>query len=168
MKKLSFLMFVIGSLIFSETDISAKNDIVLVTNQDDVIAFTARFTIQYSIIAKKDTKLITELDNNNYSAITNHIIQLVETHEVDPKTIIPYLKAKGSLQFATAYKKLFLIYFNHSKGLTTLPSSIFYIVDDTGRYKYVEFKNTYGAKHTVYDGAVLSDIMITKKMLRYE
>ncbi len=168
MKNLFIIMFAIGFLISSETEMYAKNDTIILTKESDVFNFSSRFSIEYASLAKRDISLIKELDSDNYPHIIAQIKHLINNDECNPKTIIPYLKVKGSLRYVTAYKKMFLIYFRQMRGFKAWPQSIFYISDQNGRFLYVELKDVYANKNVVYDGGVLSDIMVTKKMLIYE
>ena len=147
--------------------VNAKNDTVRLTRQDEVFRFASRFGIEFSSIAKRDIRLIHELDDENYKYVINCIKGFLNDYKINPKNILPLLKSRNILHYATAYKKMYLIYYREKLGFKSWPQSVYYIINEKGRFLYVEFKDVYDGEHLVFDQAVLKSVEITMKMLDY-
>jgi hypothetical protein len=116
------------------SELSAKNDTVIITNIDDVMSFASRFSLEFSSIAKRDIRLIHELDADNYGYVISEIKRLIGNYNINPKNIIPVLKSRNILHYATAYKKMYLIYYQEMRGFKSWPQSVYYIKDPKGSF----------------------------------
>jgi hypothetical protein len=161
------IMIVIG-LILSAFVVHGKNDTVFIShsNFDKVARFNAAFQTAYTNVAKDDIGLIQGLDDN-YNKIIGKIKSTIYNDRVcDPNSVIPILKAHGSMRYIIAYKKMFVIYFREIQSMRTYPESVYYITDEKGNFLYVELKEVYENKHLVFDQGMLKDIRVNKQMLR--
>lgn len=158
-------MIVMG-MFLSTLSIQAKNDTVFISDVQKAIRFNAIFQTVYTDIAKDGIGLIKGLDVN-YKSIISFMKSNIDNGLVcDPNSIIPYLKAKGSMQYLTAYKQMFAIYFREIKSMRTWPRKIYYITDDNGNFVYVELKEIYHDKGMVFDQSMLKQVIVNKRDLR--
>jgi hypothetical protein len=98
-----------------QSELKAKNDTVTITNIDDVMSFASRLSLELSSIAKRDIRLIHELVEDNYGYVISEIKRLLSEYKINVKYILPILKSRNILHYATAYKKCIL--FIIEKGL---------------------------------------------------
>ena len=165
MRAIAYVLFGVFTSIVIQCESSAKNDTVYITKQDDVFRFASRFSIEFSSIAKRDIGLIKELDEDNYVYVISEIKRLLSEYKINVKYMLPILKSRNILHYATAYKKMYLIYYRERLGLKSWPQSVYYIKDPNGRFLYVELKDVYNNEHVVFDQAVLKSVEVTQSML---
>lgn len=165
MRTIVCIIYTVCHMLCMNSELSAKNDTVIITNIDDVMSFASRFSLEFSSIAKRDIRLIHELDADNYGYVISEIKRLIGNYNINPKNIIPVLKSRNILHYATAYKKMYLIYYREMRGFKSWPQSVYYIKDPKGRFLYVELKDVYTNEHVIFDQAVLKSVEITQKML---
>jgi len=165
MKTIICIMYTVFYMLCMHSEVSAKNDTVFISNIDDVMSFASRFTIEFSSIAKRDIRLIHELDADNYGYVISEIKRLLSEYKINVKYILPILKSRNILHYATAYKKMYLIYYREMRGFKSWPQSVYYIKDAKGRFLYVELKDVYTNEHVIFDQAVLKSVEVTQKML---
>jgi hypothetical protein len=165
MRTIVFVICIVCHTLYMHCELSAKNDTVIITNIDDVMSFASRFSLEFSSIAKRDIRLIHELDADNYGYVIAEIKRLLSEYKINVKYILPILKSRNILHYATAYKKMYLIYYREWLGLKLWPQSVYYIKDPKGRFLYVELKDVYTNEHVIFDQAVLKSVEVTQKML---
>lgn len=165
MRTIVCIIYTVCHMLCIHSELSAKNDTVIITNIDDVMSFASRFSLEFSSIAKRDIRLIHELDADNYGYVISEIKRLLSEYKINVKYILPILKSRNILHYATAYKKMYLIYYREWLGLKLWPQSVYYIKDPKGRFLYVELKDVYTNEHVIFDQAVLKSVEITQKML---
>ena len=105
MRTIVCIIYTVCHMLCIHSELSAKNDTVIITNIDDVMSFASRFSLEFSSIAKRDIRLIHELDADNYGYVISEIKRLLSEYKINVKNILPFLKSRNILHYATAYKK---------------------------------------------------------------
>lgn len=160
------LSLFIGSLFCSANPAIAKNDTIVISDLYKAMEFDTYFSGIFSSLAKEDIREMMA-DDPNFKAICQDIKMMILNNQIcDVKSVVPILKQYGSLRHIMNYKKMFHIYFQEIKARLTWAESVYYIIDDSGNFVYVEFKNIYEGRHLVFDQSLLKNVRVNKDMFK--